>query len=216
MRTEDSHRHPGRPRSVDADEAILRATVELLAESGLQRTTVAAVAARAGVARATIYLRWTSRDRLIAAATRHAVGRPPFALSGDLDADLRLGGQETQQVLGRPGFLAIFPEIVRALLSRDAQVSYDEIAPNRQVLAREYQELAGAAGFRTDIAPTIAFDLLVGSHINHILATGQPPTPEVADQMAQVILAGLRAPAPVAGSSSEATSTAGRRADKAR
>jgi len=191
----ENHRHAGRPRSTDADDAILRATVELLAESGLRRTTIAAVATRAGVARATIYLRWPSRDQLIAAAARHALGRPPFRLSSDLAADLRVAGQEAQQVLGRPGFLAIFPEIVRALLAPQPEVSYDEIAPNRKVLAGEYHELAASAGLRTDIAPTIAFDLLVGSQINHILATGQPPTPEVADQMTQVILAGLRAPA---------------------
>ena len=60
-------------------------------------------------------------------------------------------------------------------------------------MAREYEELCVAAGFRSDIAPTIAFDLLIGSQINHILATGRPPTPEVTDQITQVILAGLRA-----------------------
>jgi AcrR family transcriptional regulator len=178
------------------DDAILRATVELLAESGLRRTTIAAVAARAGVARATVYLRWPSRDQLITAAARHALGRPPFILSRDLASDLRLGGQEARQELGQPGFLAIFPEIVRALLAEEPQVSYDELAPNRQILAREYRELAEAAGFRVDIAPTIAFDLLVGSQINHILATGQPPTPAVAEQMTEVIIAGLRTPAP--------------------
>lgn len=191
----DDHRQPGRPRSPGADAAILRATLEILAGSGLQKTTVAAVAARAGVARATIYLRWPSRDKLIAAAARHALGRPPFDLSRDLAADIRLGGQEAQQILGRPGFLAVFPEIVRALMAAEPELSYDDIAPNRRALAREYQELAKAAGFRSDIAPTIAFDLLIGSQINHILATGQPPTPEVTEQIAQVILAGLRAPA---------------------
>jgi AcrR family transcriptional regulator len=210
-------RHPGRPRSVDADDSILRATVELLAESGLRRTTLAAVAARAGVARATVYLRWASHDQLIAAAARYALGRPPFNLSGDLDADLRLGVQETQQVLGQPGFHAIFPELVRALLSSDPEVSYDEIAPNRQILSREYEELAETAGFRTNIAPTIAFDLLVGSQLNHILATGRPPSPEVAKQLAEVILAGLRAPGrPGAPSKARRTSAATRRAGKAR
>ena len=152
------------------------------------------MAERAGVARATIYLRWPSRDKLIAAAARHALGRAPFSLSRDLATDIRRGGQEAQQVLGRPGFLAIFPEIVRALMAAEPEMSYDDIAPNRRVMAREYQELCVAAGFRSDIAPTIAFDLLIGSQINHILATGRPPTPEVTDQMTQVILAGLRAP----------------------
>jgi AcrR family transcriptional regulator len=185
---------PGRPRNPDVEHAILRATVEVLAESGLRQTTIAAVAARAGVARATIYLRWASRDALIAAAARHALGRPPFRLSRDLATDLRLGGQESMQVMGRPSFLAIFPEIVRALLSKEPEISYDDIAPNRRRLAVEYAELAESAGFRSDIAPTVAFDLLVGSHLNHMLATGRRPTREVADHVTEVILAGLRAP----------------------
>jgi AcrR family transcriptional regulator len=210
-------RQPGRPRSVDADDAILRATVELLAQSGLGRTTIAAVAARAGVARATIYLRWATRDELIAAAARHALGRPPFDLSGDLEVDLRRGTQETQQVLGRPGFLAIFPEIIRALLSEDAAVSYDEIAPNRRNLAREYLELAASSGFRTDIASTVPFDLLVGSHINYIMATGRPPTPQIAAQLTEVILAGLRVPVePATRSRARLPTTPARRAGKAR
>ena len=191
---QDRVRGPGRPRDPDVDDVILYATVELLAESGLQKTTVAAVASRAGVARATIYLRWPSRDKLIAAAARHALGRAPFRLSRDLAEDIRLGGQQAQQILGRPGFLAIFPEIVRALMAAEPEMYYDDISPNRRLMAREYQELAKAAGFRADIAPTIAFDLLVGSQINHILATGRPPTPEVTEQLTQVILAGLRAP----------------------
>jgi AcrR family transcriptional regulator len=211
-----SHRLPGRPRDPDVDDAILDATVELLAESGLKRTTIAAVATRAGVARATIYLRWPSRDRLIAAAARHALGRPPFSLSRDLAVDLRFGVQEARQVLGQPDFLAIFPEIVRALLAREPEVSYDEIAPGREVLAREYQQQAKDAGFRTDIASTIAFDLIVGSQINHILATGRPPTPEMADQLTRVIVAGLRAPARAGGSRSRSTVAAGRLADEAR
>jgi AcrR family transcriptional regulator len=191
---QNGHRGPGRPRDPDVDDAILHATVQLLAESGLRRTTIAAVAARAGVARATIYLRWPTRDQLIAAASRHALGRPPFGPSDDLAADLRLGGQQAQQALGHPGFLAILPEIVRGLLSEEPEVSYDDIAPNRMILAREYEDKAEAAGFRVDIAPTIAFDLLIGSQLNYILATGRPPTPQIAGQMADVILAGLRAP----------------------
>ena len=194
-----ARRLPGRPRDPDADEAILDATIELLAESGLRRTTIAAVADRAGVARATIYLRWSSRDRLIAAAARHALGRPPFRPTGDVAADLRAGGREARLVLARPAFLAICPELARALLADEPEVGYDEIAPNRRILADEYRDLAETAGFRTDIAPTLAFDLLVGAHLNHILATGRAPTRAVAEQMTDVILAGLRAPPDGAG-----------------
>src|SRR3954469_22093172 len=54
----------GRPRSVKADRAILTATLELLAERGLDATSIEEVAARAGVGKTTIYRRWTSKGLL--------------------------------------------------------------------------------------------------------------------------------------------------------
>jgi len=47
--TEEQARRPGRPRSVEADEAILEAAVDLFAAGGLDGLTVEGVAARAGV-----------------------------------------------------------------------------------------------------------------------------------------------------------------------
>ena len=58
-------RRPGRPRSTAADQAILDATVDLLAEQGFLALTVEAVAARAGVAKTTIYRRWPGKDELV-------------------------------------------------------------------------------------------------------------------------------------------------------
>ncbi len=46
------------------DEAILQATRELLVEGGVRSLTVEGVAARSGVAKTTIYRRWSSRDEL--------------------------------------------------------------------------------------------------------------------------------------------------------
>ena len=48
MTSTEVPRRPGRPRSAQADEAILEATVELFAEVGLEGLTVEGVAARAG------------------------------------------------------------------------------------------------------------------------------------------------------------------------
>ena len=47
----------GRPRSEKARDAILGAAAELLLEEGLDAVSMDAVAARAGVSKATIY-RW--------------------------------------------------------------------------------------------------------------------------------------------------------------
>src|SRR5690349_24183101 len=54
----------GRPRSAEADRAILTATVDLLAERGLAAMSIEEVAARAGVGNTTIYRRWPSKGLL--------------------------------------------------------------------------------------------------------------------------------------------------------
>ncbi|HEX3724075.1 MAG TPA: TetR/AcrR family transcriptional regulator [Nitrolancea sp.] len=61
-------KQPGRPRSARARQAILDATLQLLVEEGFDRMSIEAVAARAGVGKATIYRRWSSKCELVAAA----------------------------------------------------------------------------------------------------------------------------------------------------
>jgi AcrR family transcriptional regulator len=62
------HRRPGRPRSEQAEQAIIEATLELFAEQGFEGVCVEAVAARAGVGKATIYRRWPNKEELLLAA----------------------------------------------------------------------------------------------------------------------------------------------------
>jgi AcrR family transcriptional regulator len=61
-------RRPGRPRSEQAEQAIIEATLDLFAEQGFEGACVEAVAARAGVGKATIYRRWPNKEELLLAA----------------------------------------------------------------------------------------------------------------------------------------------------
>jgi len=61
-------RRPGRPRSEQAEQAIIEATLDLFAEQGFEGVCVEAVAARAGVGKATIYRRWPNKEELLVAA----------------------------------------------------------------------------------------------------------------------------------------------------
>ena len=63
----------GRPRSSEADAAILDATRALLAEDGWPSLTIEGVAARAGVAKTTVYRRFSSRTDLAVAAVAELV-----------------------------------------------------------------------------------------------------------------------------------------------
>jgi AcrR family transcriptional regulator len=64
----ETSRRPGRPRSEQAEQAIIEATLDLFAEKGFEGVCVEAVAARAGVGKATIYRRWPNKEELLLAA----------------------------------------------------------------------------------------------------------------------------------------------------
>jgi AcrR family transcriptional regulator len=177
------------------DEAILRTTLELLSELGVEGTTISAVVARSGVARATVHLRWANWEALIAAAVRQAMGREPIRLTGDLGADLRQGAEQMRAVLAQRAFRTVLQAIVRSLTSEAAapdRISYETIAPLRAWVAEEYRQLAREAGLRDDVRAELVVDVIIGGLLGHLLATGQPPTRADAAQVIDVVLEGLR------------------------
>jgi AcrR family transcriptional regulator len=64
----ETSRRPGRPRSEQAEQAIIEATLDVFAEKGFEGVCVELVAARAGVGKATIYRRWPNKEELLLAA----------------------------------------------------------------------------------------------------------------------------------------------------
>jgi AcrR family transcriptional regulator len=84
-------RRPGRPRSAEADEAIMTATLAIFAECGLDGLTVEGVAARACVGKSTIYRRYPCKlDLLIAASSYFAREREAPPDTGTAAGDLRM------------------------------------------------------------------------------------------------------------------------------
>jgi AcrR family transcriptional regulator len=80
----------GRPRDPNLDEVILTAAVELLAEEGYARVTMEQIALRAGVGKATVYLRWPNKVALVAEAIEHRSGVvPELPDTGSLPEDMR-------------------------------------------------------------------------------------------------------------------------------
>jgi AcrR family transcriptional regulator len=62
---------PGRKLDHSRDGVILDAALTLMAEVGYEAATIDAVAARSGVARATVYRRWPTKTDLAVAAVAH-------------------------------------------------------------------------------------------------------------------------------------------------
>jgi AcrR family transcriptional regulator len=65
-------RPAGRPRSQEADTAILTAALDLLIELGAGQTSIEQVARRAGVTRATVYRRYPDKTALLVRALEWA------------------------------------------------------------------------------------------------------------------------------------------------
>jgi AcrR family transcriptional regulator len=192
---ETTRKQPGRPRDAGADQAILDATVALMAESGTDAATIAAIADRAGVARATLYLRWPTRQALLMAAVRHAIGRRPIEPTGDIEVDFKRGAEQARLVLSTPAFVSVLPEFVRAMTrdrQDDLEFTYDLLFPGRAAIADQYAREAGRQGFRTDVEPSLGVDMIVGALLILVLATRKAPTKAAAAHAAEVATVGLR------------------------
>ena len=83
-----ARRRPGRPRREDVDAAILDATIDELEEHGYGAVNIEAVAARAGVAKTTVYRRWPSKDELVFDAISKLKGPIPQVPGRGLREDL--------------------------------------------------------------------------------------------------------------------------------
>jgi AcrR family transcriptional regulator len=73
----DRKRRAGRPRSQEADDAILAAALELLIDRGPMATSIEQVASAAGVTRPTVYRRYPDKTALLIAAVEASYGNPP-------------------------------------------------------------------------------------------------------------------------------------------
>lgn len=95
----------GRPRSPDVHSAILAAAFDLMIERGYAAMAIEAVAARAGVGKATVYRHWPGRPELAVEAFFSATRTQlEFPDTGSTQEDFRQQIQQVAAILrGRTG-----------------------------------------------------------------------------------------------------------------
>jgi AcrR family transcriptional regulator len=196
--TSTAARPPGRPRSPEADEAIIRATLDLLAEVGYRSLSMELVRSRAGVGKATIYRRHAGKDDLIKAALRHLNHDLPVpADSGSLLGDLEQLAAQGASAAEATRLPDVYPRLL-------AEVSHDEelqalfreymVAPRRAVLRAIFERAITRGEVREDADLDIAMDMLVGSVVYRGLISGiDPQTLRSRFRLAgEIVLEGLR------------------------
>ncbi|MCT9077383.1 TetR-like C-terminal domain-containing protein [Streptomyces fulvoviolaceus] len=96
---------PGRPRDAGADDRILQAVVDELADHGVAGLRINNVAARAKVAKRTLYARWTERDDLILAGLSTLALHLAPPRTGSLEGDLGVLYDTIADALDSPRWL---------------------------------------------------------------------------------------------------------------
>lgn len=159
------------------EAAILRATIELLAEVGYDQMSMDAVAAGARSSKATIYRRWPGKAELVAAAIKAHAGREPGipdagGLRDDLLAVLRtmrdsLTGQNAALILG-----------LMTAMRRDAELAgtvREQMLNEKRAAFRTVIQRALARG---ELPATVDHDLLVevssAMLFSRLFVTGDP------------------------------------------
>jgi AcrR family transcriptional regulator len=148
--------HTGSRRNDAAEQAILRAAAELLADGDGAPITVAAIAERAGVGKQTIYRWWPSKSAVLLDAMIHRAHQvAPAPDNGDLRADLRLFLRSTFAAApaNRSLLLGVLREALgdAATMARLATFTAARRGELAQILdqARAREEIPGLEGLET-------------------------------------------------------------------
>lgn len=156
---------PGRPRSAQSHQAILQATLELLAEVGFERMSIEAIATRAGVGKTTIYRRYDSKEELVADAIeslREEIVLPDTGtLWGDMDALIQNAAQITLSPLGRQTVAMIISSA--SSNPQFAQIYWTKyLQPRRQAFAVVIERAKTRNEIQANIDPALVFDTMSG------------------------------------------------------
>jgi AcrR family transcriptional regulator len=186
----------GRPRSEQADRAILAAAAEVLAERGLAGMSIEEVAARAGVGKATIYRRWNSRGTLaLDAFLADFQSQQPLpdtgSLRGDLLAALRAWIRSVTRTSAGPILAGLVAEAQRdpglAQAWRDRVI--ERLREQHRIML---DRAAGRGEIPADTDYEVVLDLLFGAAYHRLLQGHQPLTDRFARAVVDLVVAGIQ------------------------
>ena len=189
---------PGRPRSPEADDAILIAARSLLEAGGYEAVTMEAVAAQAGVGKTTVYRRYGNRAELVADAVMGVLATVvPAVDRGSLRADLE------SVLTGLTGPASpIMADVMLRLATeslgdeRTREILNDRLLAHRHAVVAGILDRAKARGeLSGQVDPDTVIDLIGGALLFRAARRGGRVDDTFRQHLLQVMVTGLTAPA---------------------
>jgi AcrR family transcriptional regulator len=187
----------GRPRNEQHDQAILDATIELVAERGAGALTVDRVAKRAGVGKATVYRRWRSKEALVLDAWVSIVGPLPTPDTGSLRSDLEALLEHASDERPNEQMQSLYLQMIAtAKIDPGVDATFQAFLAERRRPLRVVLDRAVRRGeLPADLDLDLVQDMLVAPLIYRWLFTDREVNPRVGMSLVEVVLAGITAQA---------------------
>ncbi|GIH90344.1 TetR/AcrR family transcriptional regulator [Planobispora siamensis] len=187
----------GRPRDPEADDAIMKAALELFVERGLEGANIEQIAKRAGVAKVTVYRRWSSKEELLIQAIERARTLVPEddiwttadAAAQPVDGRLMDSWANT---LGDARFRAILAQLIGSSVTQPSLLAtYREqyIRPRRRLIHAALERARRDGRLAADADLDTVIDMVVGAAVYRMLVDQDSPAdPAAARRYLQAVL----------------------------
>ncbi|NEE04256.1 TetR/AcrR family transcriptional regulator [Phytoactinopolyspora halotolerans] len=194
--TEQIVKKTGRPRSEDADKAIIEATLELVAEVGVGGISIEGIAARAGVGKTTIYRRWPDKESVICDAVAILKGPVPDLPGTSLRDDLLVMADSTvrgrESTRDRRIYACFVGEMYRHPALKDRYHS-TVIKPRRELIRRVLAAAVERGELRADLDMDVMIEVMTAPLLHWLLHhPEESPARKLIEQFVDGVLDGLR------------------------
>lgn len=185
--------HNGRPRSERRHKAILETALDLVTELGFRAVSVELIAAKAGVAKTTIYRRWPNKAAVVMDAFMERLLRTQFPTTRKITDSILLQMRSMARA-----FRSKDGAVLRALLA-EAQFDAELAAafrerwtlPRRNIALAVLQEAISQGELRSDIDLEATIDLLYAPMYYRLQMGTAPLSDSYIDEIFAQVMEGL-------------------------
>jgi AcrR family transcriptional regulator len=185
----------GRPRSPVVDQAIMRGALELFIEHGVAGASIERIAKRAGVAKTSIYRRWSSREALLAQAIeifRNTTGFTIDLLDRTPPRDFAKLLISACEMIARPEIRKLVARLIGSFPDHPKLLEvYLEtyFLPRRLAFVRALERVRTAGLLAKDVDIETLADMLIGALVYRLLLSlrGESSVSDVRDHMSRLL-----------------------------
>ncbi|MFB9694343.1 TetR/AcrR family transcriptional regulator [Amorphoplanes digitatis] len=188
---------PGRPRDARADAAIIEAVLDLLAAGqSADALSIEAVAARAGVGKATIYRRWPNKEALLIDAVATMKGPLPMPAGESVRDDLvMLVAAMRNKRMEEYGKVTacLLPELLKR--PEMYRIYRSVMEPRRDIMRQVLRRGVENGELRADLDIELTLLMLAGPTITQNMLRWNPNVPDegYAEALVDAVLRGAAA-----------------------